>query len=187
MKILNYKQHRLITEEVFYLHIDTNDTTEGVLKSCRNNMQEILNFMEELGYLKLEDVVMGLKASPMPDDMKKYMVSVITLIYDKNFRATYVKLLDKIIDRLLNGLSPQDLKDDKEIIDISDSIKVQMEKILDVDDEELEKLTKQFVGGMEKYSKSKKDAIDVSDVDPYGEEEWDDLSYEERIKRAFED
>jgi len=192
MKILNYKKFKimnLVKEEVFNVELPPDTSTEEILQGILKTKTELKNFEEQIGNFQdvnLNDVLEFLDESPLPKSMKEYTKTLYILLWNEEWRLNYHKLLDMIKKKLDDGLSPYKINEDPEVKSLSNMIEKQMSKILNLSKEELTEITNKFFGGLKKYRDLKQDSIKIVEEDPYGEEEWDDMSDEERLKKAFE-
>jgi lipoate-protein ligase A len=188
MKILNYKQHKLM-EEIINPEIPA-QSVEELIKGLEKNINDIDGVEEKLKELDQEDfdnMIEALKEQPLPETLKKYILATFKLFYNDEFRHEYKKLLLLTKDELSSGVSVEKMQEHPVIKDLTEKLENQMANILNINREELKELTLKMFGGIKKFAKSKEDASKITPEDPYGEEEWDDMSDEERMRKAFEE
>lgn len=185
MKVLKYKQY-LIKEEVINSDVPTT-VDKGQLISQLQKVLGELDTVETMGKDDLEEMLeMISESDELPVVVKKQMINTFKLMMVDEFRNEYRKILLYMIDRINNGLEPRDIGADKEVNDKMGNVTNLMSKILNISKEELEETTQKFFAGAKKYQDSKNASIKHTPEDPFGEEEWDDTSEEDRIKKAFE-
>lgn len=182
MKILSYKYYMLM--DSFRL----NEANEELIQSVEDQLQKLRQSGEQLVDIdedELNEIIEIYKAQPFPENFKKALIIGIKAAAQPELIKLNIKLFEEFIKSLKEGKTQEEATADvKDIITELSNLMVQK---LGITREELELVMGKYISGVKKYSKSKQDAAKVSDADPYGEEEWDGLSEEDRIRMAFEE
>jgi hypothetical protein len=188
MKILKYK-HFTMNEEL--INTDIPDVpTEEILKQIQDNIDKIKQVegtMDEMDQEDFDEMLEALSEQPMPDIVKRYMINSMKVIYDKEIREDYLYVLITFKKKLLSGMTAVEVSEDEEFKKMASDLTNLMARKLNLSREELDALTGKFIAGAKKLAKIKSDASRTSSEDPYGEEEWDDTTEEEKMRKAFEE
>lgn len=185
MKVLKYKQY-LIKEEIINTDIPSDISKEESLSQLQKVLVELDN-IESMDKEDLEELIEAVsETNELPIILKNQMINTLKLMMVDEFKNEYRKNILYVINRLNTDLEPKDVGTDKEINDRMSNLTNLMSKILNISKEELEEMTKKFLAGAKKYQDSKKSSIKHTPEDPFGEEEWDDTSEEDRLKKSFE-
>jgi hypothetical protein len=143
--------------------------------------------LDEEDYDEIIETIETATPEQLPEIMKKTLVMSFKLMRNANWRNRYKTLLRYYKKRLDEGLEPNDAKNDVGLKKECEEIEKIMPAILNVSKEEMKEISDKFFGGIKKYNDSMASAKQISAVDPLGEEVWDDLSDEERIRNSFKD
>lgn len=180
MKILKFQKY-FIKEN--YHHDKKNQIISQLQKSLDD-----LNTIENMEDEDLKDMIYGMKDLDLPVTLKKYMINSPKLMMNDEFKIEYKNILIYLINRLNNdqNIKIEDYENDEKIRNKYINLSNLMLKILNINKEELEELTNKFIIGSKKYQDLKNNSIKHTSEDPFGEENWDDTSEEDRLKKSFE-
>lgn len=186
--IFKYKQF-LLLEGLFDISADK--TKEEILVKIEKSIEEIQLFRQEIDETivgtPMQELIDHIENKKLPKTVKDSTIYFIKLFYNKEFPFVYELLLKRSKEKLESGMSPEDVSKDAEYIKIINYLKNIIKKTINIDAEELDSLVDKFSIGIEKYKKDKEETRIMTPEDPYGEEDWGDISDEERWKKAFEE
>jgi len=189
MKTLKYKH--FLFKESLENNVESNVTSiEDMKKFIIQNIENIEKFKE--AYSELDDydksaLIDDLKQVSIPQTLKDYMLTSFQLMLDDNFRDYFETSLNIKLKKISSYKTVEELLNDPEIKMTEGVIMDMMSKILKKSKEEIIELTTKMLGGVSKFVKSSKDAMKITEEDPYGEETWDDMSDTERWYKAFDE
>jgi predicted ribosome-associated RNA-binding protein Tma20 len=192
MRLKKFKN--FINEEVLNKEL-VNNTWEEEMTAVQKQLNEIEDL--ELRNLNIEDwndlifAVESATPEQLPITLKKMILLSLKLMMHEDFRKDYKTFLNYYKSKLEQCKSKNKtdlliIKDDPMLIQYSKKIEKKMYDILRLPKDELDELTSKYFGSIKKYKSSLEDSKRVTQEDPFGEETWDDLSDEERLRNSFE-
>ena len=190
MKISNYKSF-MLNEQNEQNEINNIDSVNMVIiKHMEQSLAEMNQLESQIDQIDdIEDLIDDIETAykSVPETFRKAIIYGIRLAFNNDYRKLYSVYANKVIEKLKSGEDYNKMSKEEWHIKYMEDLGNLMQNILKIDNKELEELYKRFFAGASKFNKSKEESRKVSSEDPYGEEEWDGMSDEDRLKKSFED
>lgn len=162
------------------------------LKTFEDTQLDQLKEMEEDGENYMEGLEEMLNSSGLPKPMIRILLYNFTLLMDDRFRNTLKLVLNRVLELLKKGIVKEDMEKDAEISKLKEQFGTLSAEILKIPKEELDKITAQFMQGVNKFQKLKEENAEISnskrnlEADPFAEENWSGESEADMLKKSFE-
>lgn len=171
------------------------DGTFGIntdLDKAREELDALKKLENEMIFnYTLKEMIDMFKNSNYPKKFIEYNIYFFTLLYNQKFIDTLYEFnqlnVMSLNDANRKGKDTMDEKTIEALKSYRDILDDMVEKILGIKLEKFNEISDYFAKGAKKHKENREKSINISEEDPYGEEEWDNDTPEDRMRKAFED